>query len=141
MKSYWPIPFVVCSLLAAGGIIAMAHSLAPAPAVFAASSPVREDAQDNPGAPSLTGNWQMSWTGANGERQSSMQLKQDGSKLSGKLQGERRAATVTGSIQGNQVSFNVKLRRRQVTFSGTVEGDRMTGTTEQGSNWSATRQQ
>jgi hypothetical protein len=139
MKSWWPLPFVICSLLAAGGIIAIAHSLVPAPSVLAAGSPVQEGAQDNASPPSLAGNWQMSWVGANGERQGSMQLKQDGSKLSGKLQGERGAATVTGSIQGNQVSLNVKLRRRQIAFSGTVEGDRMSGTTEQGSNWSATR--
>jgi hypothetical protein len=68
-----------------------------------------------------------------------MQLKQNGTKLSGKFQGERGSTSLTGSLQGNQVSFSVKMRKRQATFTGTVDGDKMTGTTEQGASWTATR--
>jgi hypothetical protein len=70
-----------------------------------------------------------------------MEIKQDGTKLSGKFQGERGSAAVTGSLDGNQVSLKVRLPRRQVSFSGIVNGDKMNGTTEQGDSWTATRPQ
>jgi hypothetical protein len=141
VKSLWLASLVLSSLLTTGGIVATAHCLAPA-AVVHAVTPIANVAQNSDPTPSLSGNWQMSWTGMNGaQRQSTMQLKQDGTKLSGKLSGERGATSVTGSIQGNQVSFSVKLRRRQVSFTGTLAGDKMSGTTEQGAQWTATRQQ
>ena len=46
---------------------------------------------------------------------------------------------VNMSLQGNQISMNVKTRRRQVNLSGTVNGDTMSGTTEKGAAWTATR--
>lgn len=143
MKTLWPIPFVLCSVLTAGAIVVTAHSLTPAPTMLAATSGQQSAGGDSAAAPSLTGNWDMSWTGANGaQRQTTMQLKQDGAKLSGKLSGERGSASVTGSIEGNQVSLNVKLRKRQIAFTGTIDGsNRMSGTTAQGAQWTATREQ
>ena len=128
----------MCGLLAGAGAAGGAlHAYAeqPGAAVWAAA------AQDSAASATVSGSWQLSWTAASGnQRQATMQIKQDGSKLSGKFQGERGSASLTGSLQGNQVSFNVKLRKRQVSFSGTVDGDKMSGTTEQGASWSATRQ-
>jgi hypothetical protein len=69
-----------------------------------------------------------------------MQIKQDGSKLSGTFESERGSAPLKGSLQGNQVSFSVKLPKRQGSFTGKVDGDKMSGTTEQGTSWTATRQ-
>jgi hypothetical protein len=143
VKFIWPMPFVVCSLVAAFGIVVTANSLGATPAVLAADFPVQDTAGQNSGvAPNISGNWQLSSTGANGtQRQASMQLKQDGGKLSGKFEGERGSAALNGSLDGSQVSFSVKLRKRQVSFSGTVNGDKMSGTTEQGAAWTASRQQ
>jgi hypothetical protein len=142
VKSLWLVPFVACSLVAAGGIVVVAHSFSHQPAVFAASLPVQETSPGNPAPASLSGNWQMSWTGEDGQqRQGAMQLTQNGSNLSGKLQGERGAAPLTGTLEGNQISLNAKTRRRQFTFSGTVDGDKMSGTTARGATWTATRQQ
>ena len=69
-----------------------------------------------------------------------MQIKQDTGKLSGTFQGERGSASLKGKLEGNQVSFTVKLPRRQVSFTGTIDGGKMSGTTEQGASWTATRQ-
>jgi hypothetical protein len=141
VKFLWAVPFLVCSLLAAGGIVVVASTSGEAPIALAASAPL-QDSSANSGAASLSGNWQMSWTSANGaQRQGTMEIKQDGTKLSGKFQGERGSAAVTGSLDGNQVSLKVRLPRRQVSFSGTVNGDKMSGTTEQGASWTATRPQ
>lgn len=106
----------------------------------AAVSPMQEARQQS-AAPDLTGNWQISWTGKNGsDRQAALQIKQDGTKLTGTLQGERGSAPLKGSLQDNKVSFTVKVRRRQVDFAGSVDGDKMSGTTKQGAAWTATRQ-
>lgn len=141
MKFLWTVPFLACSLLTAGGIVVVAGTFGEAPVALAASAPLQDNAA-NSSAASLSGNWQMSWTGANGaQRQGTMEIKQDGAKLNGKFQGERGSAAVTGSLDGSQVSFRVKLPRRTVSFTGTINGDRMSGTTEQGASWTATRQQ
>jgi hypothetical protein len=102
-------------------------------------------AQDSPqtsnAAPTVSGNWQLSWTSRKGgQRQVTMQVKQDGGKLSGTIEGERGSAPLKGSLEGNRVSFSLKMRKRQVSFSGTVNGDKMSGTTEEGASWTATRQ-
>ena len=96
---------------------------------------------DGDSAANISGNWEVSFTGRNGgERQVAMQLKQQGSKLSGTFQGQRGSAPLSGTVQGNEVAFNVKMKRRDASFTGTVEGDKMSGKTEQGASWTATRQ-
>lgn len=45
-----------------------------------------------------------------------------------------------GRLSANQVSFDVKTRKHKASFTGTVNGDKMSGTTEQGASWTATRQ-
>lgn len=103
------------------------------------SSP-QNSAQDGIEASNLSGIWQVSFNGKRGGRQATMQLKEDGTKLSGSFQGERGSAPLKGTLNGNQVSFTVKMPRRTLSFSGSVEGDKMSGTTEQGGSWSASRQ-
>ncbi|HUB18861.1 MAG TPA: hypothetical protein VL990_09525 [Acidobacteriaceae bacterium] len=142
MRFLLSVSLVMCSLLAAGGIIVTMRSFSRQPAVLAAGASRQDASPDNGTAVSLSGNWQMSWTGLKGEqRQGTMELKQDGNKLSGSLEGERGAASLTGSVQGNRVSITVKMRRRQAAFSGTVEGDKMSGATQRGAAWTATREQ
>jgi len=142
MKFIWSAPFLLSSLLAAAGIIAVANSLAVSPAVLAANPPVLAASQDANAAPNVSGSWQLSWTTASGaQRQATMQIKQDGTKLSGKFQGERGSTALSGSLDGSQVSFSVKLRRSDASFTGTVDGDKMSGTGGRGGSWTATRQQ
>jgi len=103
--------------------------------------PVQDAAQDASTTPNISGNWQLAWTARNGnERQAAMHVKQDGNKLSGKFEGERGSAALTGNLQGTQISLNLKMRGQQVTFTGTVDGDKMSGTTERGAQWTAMRQ-
>lgn len=136
LKFLSSVPSHFRALFVAGGII-LATASFPLP-----SSAFAQDASASNAAPSLTGNWQISWTAANGaQRQGTLQIKQDGKKLSGSFQGERGSVSLKGSSDGNQISFTVKRRKREVSFTGTVNGDKMSGTTEQGTSWTATRQQ
>lgn len=142
MKFNWSVPFLVCSLAASAGIVVVANSLVPAPEVLAAGMPAQDAPKDNAAATDVTGSWQMTWTGENGtQREASMQIKQNGSKLSGKFEGERGATSLSGSVDGDQVTLSLKMRRRDVSFSGTVAGDKMSGTGPRGGSWSATRNQ
>lgn len=137
VKFLWSVSFLACSFLVVGGITVATRSLAESP-----SMPIQDASSASSTAPNLSGNWQMSWAGPNGnQRQVSMQLKQNGKKLSGTFEGPRGSVSVKGTCDGNQVSFTVKLPRRQASFSGNVDGDKMSGTTEQGASWTATRQQ
>jgi len=107
----------------------------------AASSAPQETAPDSQAAPSLTGSWQVTWTARNGTgRQATLDLKQEGDKLSGSFQGERGSVPIKGSVKGTEITFDVKMPRRKISFSGTVDGDKMSGTTEQGASWTAARQ-
>lgn len=89
----------------------------------------------------VSGSWQLSFTDMQGTpRQAVLQINQSGSKLTGTFQGQRGSGAVSGSMQGNQISLTVKGGARQVSFSGTVDGNKMGGTTEQGTSWTAVRQ-
>lgn len=142
MKSISPVLLLICALIMAiGGISCASKANAQDTGTASANAAQQESAQDNSAAPNLSGNWQVSWENAKGsQRQVTMQIKQDGSKLTGEFQSERDSAPLKGSLKGNQVSFNVKLPRRQASFTGTVDGDKMSGTTDQGTSWTATRQ-
>jgi hypothetical protein len=130
------VSFFVCSLMVAGGIVVATSLFAEA-----SGAPAQDASSASATVPNLSGNWQLSWTAANGEqRQATMQIKQDGKKLSGTFEAPRGSVSLKGTCNGNQISFTVKLPRRQASFTGTVDGDKMTGTTEQGAPWTATRQ-
>lgn len=131
--------FALAAALFAGGLLS--SSKAVAEPLEAAASPAQDAAQDGAAASNLSGNWQISWTGRRGNQmQGTLQIKVNGSSLSGTFQAAQGSAPISGSLQGSQISFSVKMRKRQATFSGTVNGDKMSGTTQQGSPWSATRQ-
>ncbi len=134
-------PLSILALVAvAGGASIASRALSEPPAAVISGALAQDAAQDNSSAPSVTGNWQVSFAGRGGNRQVTMEIKQDGSKLSGAFQGERGSAPLTGRLSGNQISFTVKMPRRRISFTGTVDGDKMSGATEQGGSWSATRQ-
>ena len=132
----------MCALLITTGSLVVPRVVAQSLDAAAPGAPQQDTAANNNNpSSSVSGDWQVSWAAANGnQREVSMQIKQDGSKLSGTFQGERGSAPLIGKIEGNQVSFNVKLPRRQLSFTGIVDEGKMRGTTEQGASWTATRQ-
>jgi hypothetical protein len=119
-----------------------------------------QDSESNHSQPvNIGGAWQLSWQGRDGSQQATIQIQQDGSKLSGTFQGPRGSSQLTGSVSGNNVSFSVQMQgRRTITlaFTGTIDGDKMSGSFQpqggggghegrgggQGDHsWSAVRQQ
>jgi hypothetical protein len=108
--------------------------------------------------PNVSGTWQISWQGRQGTQHRALQLQQDGSQLSGTMRGPRGSTPVSGSLDGNKISFNMQFqgRRRSITaaFTGSVNNDAMNGTVkvkgggrrfggggDQSHTWTATRQQ
>jgi hypothetical protein len=90
-----------------------------------------QGSQSNESQPAnIGGAWQISWQGRGGTQQATMQIQQDGSKLSGTFEDASGSSSVTGSVSGNNVSFNVQIQGRPMTlaFTGTVNGDKMSGT-------------
>jgi hypothetical protein len=137
VKIITPIPVLLCALLLAAGDVSGAWKAIAEPPGTAAS---QYSAQDN-GTSSLTGTWQMSWTNKEGnQKQGTMQLKQDGSKLSGSVRAQRGTFSLGGNLQGDQVSIDVKVPLHKISFTGKVDGTKMSGTTAQGMPWSAIRQ-
>lgn len=136
--------FLSNSILAAALFVA---SIGTVSTLMTHASPIASAAaagmygQDSSAA-SVAGSWQISFTDLQGnQRQASLQLQQAGAKISGTFQGQRGSGAISGTMQDNQVSMTVKGRGgREMTFSGTLDGNKMSGTTAQGSSWSATRQ-
>ena len=100
--------------------------------VLAAPLVLAQDSQSNNSqSPNIGGAWQLSWQGRDGSQQATIKIQQDGSKLSGTFQGPRGSSALSGSVDGNNVSFNVQMQgRRTITlaFTGTIDGDKMSGT-------------
>jgi hypothetical protein len=137
VKIVTPIPVLICALLLTAADVSGAwKAIAEPPGTTASQYP----AQDN-GTSSLSGTWQMSWTNKEGnQKQGTMQLKQDGSNVSGSVQTQRGTFSLGGNVQGDQVSIDVKVPLHKISFTGTVDGSKMSGTTSQGKPWSAIRQ-
>lgn len=137
MKLSSPLSFT-CALAIALGAFAMGPTFAAGNAFPPASS--LQDTAPSSAPTDVSGSWQVSYVGRQGNRQATLQIKQDGAKLSGSFEAARGSAPLSGKLNGKQVSFTVKMPRRKVSFTGTIDGDKMSGTTEQGTSWSATRQ-
>src|SRR5438309_661725 len=99
--------------------------------LFAAPLLFAQDSESNNSQPAnIGGTWQISWQARSGTQQATMQIQQDGSKLSGTFQDSNGSSPLTGSIARNSVSFSVQVRGRPMTlaFTGTIDGDKMSGT-------------
>jgi hypothetical protein len=100
--------------------------------VFLLATPLllAQDSQSNESQPANVGGaWQISWQGRGGTQQATMQIQQDGSKLSGTFEDASGSSSVTGSVSGNKVSFNAQIEGRPMTiaFTATINGDKMSG--------------
>jgi hypothetical protein len=134
MKNISRLPFMSATLL--GIALSFASLRAHATMMQEATA-----ASSSTAAASAAGNWQVSWTGRDGSpKQGSMQIQQSGANLSGTFQAPRGSTKLSGSLQGNQISLDIKAGKQQFTMTGTVDGNKMSGTTGRGSAWSATRQ-
>jgi hypothetical protein len=101
----------------------------------------QQESQDASDSANVAGTWHVSWQGRRGSRKGVLEIQQNGSKLTGKFQAQGHSAPLTGSVQGNNVSFSAEGERMKLEFTGTIERDKMTGTTRRGASWSATRQE
>jgi len=107
--------------------------LYPMALIFLLAAPLllAQDSQsNNPQPANLSGAWQITWQGRGGSQQATIQIQQNGPKLSGTFQDSEGSSQLTGSVAGNNVSFSVQVQGRPVTvaFAGTVDGDKMSGT-------------
>jgi len=78
----------------------------------------------------VAGTWQISWQVRLGTAHATVQLTQDGSKLSGTFEQMGVSSNLSGSIQGKNVSFDVQFpgpRPFTMEFAGTVDGEKISG--------------
>jgi hypothetical protein len=139
VKLFQSSSLLTCALLmAAAGASGLRQANAEQPIPPAISSAM---GQDNSTPASASGAWGMTWTDKNGDaKEGTLQIQQSGNQLSGKFSGQRGMFPLSGTLQGGQVSITVKAYGRKISFAGTLDGDKMSGTTEAGKPWNATRQ-
>ncbi len=105
-----------------------------------AAAPGQDNAQDSSAA-NVGGSWKMSWTDNDGnQKQGTLSIHQDSSKLNGTFTGPRGTFPLSGSIQGSHVTLTLGPANHQFTFTGDADGSKMTGTTPQGKAWRADKQ-
>jgi hypothetical protein len=92
-------------------------------------------------AEGVAGHWQVSLDTPHGAMKGGLEFKQEGSKITGKLNLEGMDAfDLKGTVDGAKIAFDLEMPDNQgtVKFTGTLNGDKITGTTEHG-GWTATR--
>ena len=94
------------------------------------------------GAANVEGAWRLAVDTPHGPMPGTLQLKQDGGKLSGTCDIEHLGSmALGGEVDGKKIWFRIEIQGGQkITFMGAVNGDKMGGSTDpEGGNWSATR--
>lgn len=90
----------------------------------------------------VAGDWRLSVETPHGLMGGSLQLKQEGSKVSGTCEVEHMGTmATTGSVENAKVSLSIELPSGD-TFKllGSIDGVKMSGTTDPfGGNWTADR--
>ena len=98
-------------------------------------------AQEDSASPTVAGKWKLSFTDPTGNpKQGTLALQQDGSNLTGNYTGPRGTFSVKGTVQGTGITFTIHAMGRKLSFTGNVDGDKMSGTTETGTSWNASRE-
>ena len=94
-------------------------------------------------AQEVGGHWQLSMDSPHGPLKGSLELKQDGTKVTGTLElGPMGSFAVKGNAEGSKIAFDIELPDNAGTlkFSGTIAEGKMSGTTDPHSlNWEASR--
>ena len=93
-------------------------------------------------ATAVAGQWTLSITTPHGPMKAAMQVKQDGTKLTGTCDMDHMGSmAIAGTVDGKRISFEIELQPGQkIVFSGVINGTKMTGTTDpEGGEWTASR--
>ena len=93
-------------------------------------------------ATAVAGQWTLSITTPHGPMKAAMQVKQDGTKLTGTCDmGHMGSMAIAGTVDGKRISFAIEMEGGQkIVFSGVINGTKMTGTTDpEGGEWTASR--
>jgi hypothetical protein len=84
----------------------------------------------------VDGKWDVTLNSPMGEQAMAMELKSDGSSLSGSLKSPMGAMDITeGSIDGDAVTWKVALEQPMamtLEFAATIDGDTMSGEAQMG---------
>jgi hypothetical protein len=99
-------------------------------AVATSLAVVAEDASMVSQPLSVAGRWQMSWQARLGTEDATIELVQNGSNLCGVFHDPRHSSSLSGTIEGKNISFDVPFpgaRPYTIAFKGTVDGDKITG--------------
>src|ERR1700730_16715586 len=97
---------------------------------------------DSAAAARIDGDWKLSVDTPHGTLGGLLQVKQDGSKLTGKCEVEGHGSfALTGMVDGKKISWAIEMQEGQkFTFTGTIEGHKISGAMEPtGGAWSAAR--
>jgi hypothetical protein len=108
------------------------RSLAILVAAVALLTPAHIGAQGT----NVTGEWVFTVETDQGGGTPTITFKQDGEKLTGTYNGQLGAADLTGTVKGNDITFNFTIdlqgQSAPVTYKGTVEKNTMKGTMDIG---------
>jgi hypothetical protein len=89
----------------------------------------------------VAGTWTISVSEGAQAAEQTIDLKQDGAKITGTFKGPRQQGTLEGAVDGNNIKFHVNTRV-PFDYTGIVDGDSMKGTfTARGKtgDWTAKR--
>lgn len=101
------------------------------------SLPVPNSAFAQIGSPNISGSWLLTCTSKRGrERQVTLQIQQDGSRLGGTYNANGASGPLSGSVQGTQVSLNGGA----FAFAGSATNNTISGQNQRGRPCSATRE-
>lgn len=94
------------------------------------------------GAADVTGKWSLSIDSGAAHSNTELDLKQEGSKLSGTYKGSGSESPLKGSVKGDAIEFTVAVGNRKMIFKGSASGSSMSGTMEmagldEGGRWQA----
>jgi hypothetical protein len=84
-------------------------------------------------AADISGDWQVSWQGRLGTEQCTLHLVSDEGKLTGSFRSIHGVSSLSGTITGKQVSFDVPFpgpRPYTIRFTGKIDGDKIEGSSQ-----------
>jgi hypothetical protein len=81
----------------------------------------------------VSGKWHVAWTGRLGTEQAKLELQQDAGKLKGTFEDQRGISSLSGTIEGKNISFDVEFKGPYpftTRFTGTIDADKISGTSQ-----------
>ena len=109
--------FLVLSSLLLGSVALLAQSDSPQ-----ASHSASADASAKPA--DVSGKWQVSWEGRLGVEQCTLDLHQEGGKLSGTLQDLHGVSPISGTVVDKEILFDAQFSGKRpftIRFKGTID--------------------